>query len=227
MREVQGSITVRVELTQCCQCCYVSWSSRLCYLGAKVRKSTPPLSDGGNISEVGGAKINDQISFANNQGRIYTMRGSRLLITLIRRAKEKVFTSSAVLFSLKISVKSKKKKFTRSQMPCFAPHKQNFKDNIPGFALSSFLGFNFDGRPISFQIYLCRGITVEWSRKSGPHLKKSGAARFRRLCRHSLHASNFKRRTFCYRLLYALNIRIVSSVSSTGVVQLSSTRAGW
>ena len=27
--------------------------------------------------------------------------------------------------------------------------------------LSSFLGFNFDGRPIKFQIHLCRGTIVE------------------------------------------------------------------
>ena len=38
-------------------------------------------------------------------------------------------------------------------------HKQNFKENISGFKL--FPGFNFNGRPIKFQIHLCRGIIVE------------------------------------------------------------------
>ena len=43
------------------------------------------------------------------------------------------------------------------------PHKQNLKKTC--LDLSSFLGFNFDGRPIKFQIHSCRGNIVKINAK--------------------------------------------------------------
>ena len=59
---------------------------------------------------------------SNMPGRIYTMRGPRLFDHTDWRSKKKFYTSSHVLFSVKISVKSKKKglRVTFSDVP-FSP----------------------------------------------------------------------------------------------------------
>ena len=41
------------------------------------------------------------------------------------------------------------------------PHPTNKFSEETSLDLSSFLGFNFDGRPIEFQIHSCRGNIVE------------------------------------------------------------------
>ena len=58
--------------------------------------------------------------------------------------------------------------------------------------LSSFLGFNFDDRLITFQTHLCRGIIVEINAELGPpkpflkKVERPGPPRFR----HLLHVHN-------------------------------------